>query len=83
MVPHLFSRRFEAVFGVGYPAYVRALRLNLASRRLLEVGESAATIAYALGFASPAHCSNRFRAHSGVAPIAFRRGEGVRHAAGA
>jgi AraC-like DNA-binding protein len=79
--PTYFSRRFEAVFGVGYPAYVRSLRLNLASRRLLEGGESAATIAYDLGFASPAHFSNRFKAHFGVTPTAFRRGDGFRHAA--
>lgn len=70
--PTHFSRKFASAFGQGYADYVIALRLNVASRRLVETLHPMSTIAYDLGFASPSHFAARFRERFGATPSAFR-----------
>lgn len=70
--PAHFSRRFARLTGVGYAAYRRQVRVRLAMRRLAAGKDPVSAVGYDLGFASPAHFSNAFRAEVGCSPRAFR-----------
>lgn len=71
--PAYFSRRFKQQVGMSWSDYVRTHRLHLASRRLLETGQSIAAIAYDLGFATPSHFGELFHRRFGVTPKDYRR----------
>lgn len=68
-----FSRRFKQQVGMSWSDYVRTHRLHLASRRLLETGQSVAAIAVDLGFATPSHFGELFLHRFGVTPGEYRR----------
>jgi AraC-like DNA-binding protein len=68
-----FSRIFKEKMGMGYANYVQMHRLNLSARRLLASDEPIAQIAYAVGFASPAHFSTSFVERFGVSPRIYRK----------
>jgi AraC-like DNA-binding protein len=71
--PAYFSRRFQQQVGMSWSDYVRTHRLHLASRRLLETGQSIAAIAYGLGFATPSHFGELFLRRFGMTPGDYRR----------
>ncbi len=79
--PAYFSRRFRHQIGLAWSDYVRAHRLHLASRHLLETEQGVAEIAYRLGFASPSHFGELFRRRFGVTPRAYRKAAMARLAA--
>ncbi|WP_426700858.1 AraC family transcriptional regulator [Rhodanobacter sp. Col0626] len=68
-----FSRRFKQQVGMSWSDYVRTHRLHLASRRLLESGQSIAAIADGLGFATPSHFGELFHRRFGMTPMDYRR----------
>ncbi len=71
-----FSRLFRRVFGATFSAWLRGYRLRLAAQRLLATDERINAIAWAIGFASPAHMTEQFRRHFGVTPGAYRAQKG-------
>ncbi|MHB1058726.1 MAG: AraC family transcriptional regulator [Rhodanobacter sp.] len=71
--PAYFSRRFKQQVGMGWSDYVRTHRLHLASRRLLESGQSIAAIADGLGFSTPSHFGELFHRRFGMTPMDYRR----------
>ena len=71
--PAYFSRRFKQQVGMSWSDYVRTHRLHLASRRLLETGQSIASIAFDLGFSTPSHFGVLFHRRFGVTPGDYRR----------
>jgi AraC-like DNA-binding protein len=68
-----FSRRFKQQVGMSWSDYVRTHRLHLASRRLLESGQSVAAIADSLGFSTPSHFGELFHRRFGMTPGDYRR----------
>lgn len=71
--PAYFSRRFKQQVGMSWSDYVRMHRLHLASRRLLETGQSIAAIAGELGFATSSHFGELFLHRFGMTPGEYRR----------
>jgi AraC-like DNA-binding protein len=71
--PAYFSRRFAQQVGMSWSDYVRTHRLHLASRRLLESGQSIAAIADGLGFSTPSHFGELFHRRFGMTPMDYRR----------
>jgi len=71
--PAYFSRRFKQQVGMSWSDYVRTHRLHLASRRLLESGQSVAAIADSLGFSTPSHFGELFHRRFGMTPGDYRR----------
>jgi signal transduction histidine kinase/ligand-binding sensor domain-containing protein/DNA-binding response OmpR family regulator len=66
-------RRLKETTGESPSDLLRRMRLERAAQ-LLEAGEgSVSEIAYAVGFKSVAHFSNRFQDHFGVRPSGYRR----------
>jgi AraC-like DNA-binding protein len=68
-----FSRRFKQLVGMSWSDYVRTHRLHLASRRLLETGQSISAIAEDLGFSTPSHFGELFHRRFGMTPKDYRR----------
>jgi AraC-like DNA-binding protein len=68
-----FSRRFKQLVGMSWSDYVRTHRLHLASRRLLETGQSITAIAEDLGFSTPSHFGELFHRRFGMTPKDYRR----------
>jgi AraC-like DNA-binding protein len=80
--PAYFSRRFHQQVGMSWSDYVRTHRLHLASRRLLETGQSVAAIADGLGFSTPSHFGELFHRRFGVTPGDYRRAAAALASAG-
>lgn len=74
--PAYFSRLFGRVFGATFSGWLRGYRLRLAAQHLLASGERISAIAFATGFASPAHMTEQFRRHFGMTPGAYRARKG-------
>jgi len=68
-----FSRRFKQLIGLAWSDYVRAHRLHLASRRLLESDEQVLEIAEDLGFSSASQFGELFKRRFGMAPKRYRQ----------
>jgi len=68
-----FSRRFKQLIGLSWSDYVRAHRLHLASRRLLESDEQVLEIAEDLGFSSASQFGELFKRRFGMAPKRYRQ----------
>jgi AraC-like DNA-binding protein len=70
---HHFHRLFATAFHASPGAYVTALRLNRAARRLAATDTSITEICLSTGFESLGSFSTRFRRSFGVPPGAWRR----------
>lgn len=68
-----FSRRFQQLIGLSWSDYVRAHRLHLASRRLLETDEKVLAIAEDLGFSSASQFGALFKRRFGMTPRDYRQ----------
>ncbi len=71
--PAYFSRRFHQLIGLSWSDYVRAHRLHLASRRLLETDEHVLAIAENLGFSTASQFGALFKRRFGMTPRDYRR----------
>lgn len=78
-----FSREFKQAVGLPPHQYLLKLRLEHACE-LLKLGQaSMVQIAFECGFNSASHFSRTFAARFGVAPVVYRRAQGVPGAQGA
>jgi AraC-like DNA-binding protein len=73
MAPHHFLRRFRDVFGATPHRVLTARRVERASHLLAHSDAPIASIARAVGFATPASFAARFHRETGRSPRAFRR----------
>ena len=71
--PVHLSQSFRAHYGETFGQQIRRLRMDLASRQLVESRRSIAEIALDAGFADQSHFTNAFKRASGLTPAAFRR----------
>jgi AraC-like DNA-binding protein len=72
---HLASRTLQrrlTEHGTSFHAEVQRARLEAAQERLANTDTSVTTIALDLGFTTPQHFANLFRAHTGASPTVFR-----------
>lgn len=71
--PCHFHRVFKAIIGETHQEYVNRIRLEKAVLRMDE-GASLTDIALGVGFSTPAHFAQSFKARYGVSPKAYRAG---------
>lgn len=67
-----FERAFAAEYGMSPQRYLRRLRLQAASRRLVSTREGLAEIAAGCGFADQSHFTREFRRLTGTTPGRYR-----------
>lgn len=67
-----FERLFRKALGSSPRQYLQRVRIERASRMLVESGETVASIAQACGYYDHAHFTKAFAALKGVTPTAFR-----------
>ncbi|MCR5826000.1 MAG: AraC family transcriptional regulator [Oscillospiraceae bacterium] len=72
---HYLSRRFKAETGTNLSDYIRYARIERAKKLLVGSELSVREIAELLRFSSSSHFSDRFRAVTGMLPLAYRRRE--------
>lgn len=72
--PHHLSHLFSARLGMGFHAYVNALRLNQAEMLLRDSDRPITEICYDCGFDSQRTFNRVFKNAHGVTPRAFRKG---------
>lgn len=75
--PQYLAKVFRSVLQVTPSSYLRALRLSKARSLLTLTDEPVTVIAYACGFAHPAHFSRAFSQRYGESPTAARRRGGA------
>ena len=68
-----FNRRFRASLRLSPMEYVLSLRVQEAQRLLAITRQSVGDIAAATGFCDQSHLTKRFRAITGMTPLAYRR----------
>jgi AraC-like DNA-binding protein len=68
-----FQREFQRLFGMTPGDYLLKVRLLMARRALEEGNAPVGSIALECGFYDQSHFNRAFRAHSGLAPLAYRR----------
>ena len=67
-----FCRHFPALTGRTFTAYLNAIRIQEASRRLVDSGDRITAIAFAAGFSNLSHFHAVFRRATGCTPREFR-----------
>jgi transcriptional regulator GlxA family with amidase domain len=67
-----FERAFAAEYGLPPQQYLKRLRLQMASRRLVGTRESLSGIAATSGFADQSHFTREFRRLTGMTPGRYR-----------
>ncbi len=72
-----FERAFTAEYGLSPQRYLRRLRLQIASRRLVATRETLAGIAAGCGFADQSHFTREFRRLTGMTPGRYREVHGL------
>lgn len=73
-----FARRFVVAVGVPPLAWLTAVRVARAAKRLCTSADPVATIALEVGYANAFAFGRAFKRVVGLAPTAFRRGERTR-----
>lgn len=71
--PTYFSKKFKAATGFGYREYLVNVRLQEASRMLLETKRSVTEIALKCGFNDSNYFGDVFRKAKGVSPLKYRK----------
>jgi len=72
VAPATLARGYRAAFNLTLGERVRQLRIDRASRELVETAEPIAVIAVRAGFYDQSHFSNLFRSQLGVTPAQYR-----------
>jgi PAS domain S-box-containing protein len=73
VTPYRFSRMVGQIFGITPGQLLIQTRIEAAATRLRETGDSAARIAQACGFGDQSAFTRRFKAVTGLAPLAYRK----------
>ena len=73
--PSSLSRKFKQSTGFGIREYLVGIRVQAASRLLLNSEDSVTEIAYACGFNDSNYFGDAFRRVKGVSPTAYRQGK--------
>jgi AraC-like DNA-binding protein len=68
-----FERKFLATFHLTPQAYLRKMRLRVASQRLIYGSEPLSHVASSCGFADQSHFTREFRRHFGRTPQQYRK----------
>lgn len=68
-----FAAMFKQTFGVPPHRYIVQRRIEVASRLLLQTGQSVAEIALAVGYENASHFARVFARETGQSPAVFRR----------
>lgn len=68
-----FERHFKRHTGKNFTQFVAEVRLNYASRQLVETDLPVGEIAFASGYRNLSHFNHQFKALYGLSPLAFRR----------
>lgn len=68
-----FSRSFKHIMNMSYKEYVKYLKVNESQRLLITTNKSVTEISDDLGFSSPSHFINVFKAQMGMAPKQYRK----------
>ncbi|HNX36470.1 MAG TPA: AraC family transcriptional regulator [Kiritimatiellia bacterium] len=74
MAPTHFITRFRGLAGLPPRQFLLACRMQAARTLLLESNTPVTEIALRLGFCSSQHFANLFKRHTGITPLACRRG---------
>ena len=73
-----FERHFKRHTGKNFTQFVTEVRLNYASRQLIETDLPVGEIAFASGYRNLSHFNHQFKALYSLSPLAFRRkGAGI------
>ena len=75
--PAYFSSRFSKTMGVSFSKYVMNRKISHACYLLDTTDWSVERIAQELGFCDISHFIQRFKAHEGMTPIAYRSSSGI------
>ena len=75
--PAYFSSHFSKTMGVSFAKYVMNRKISHACYLLDTTGWSVERIAQELGFCDISHFIQRFKAHEGMTPIAYRSRSGI------
>jgi AraC family transcriptional regulator len=73
MSPGQFSRSFHATAGVTFTAYVLCVRIDAATRLMLETAKSLCAVAIECGFVDQSHFSRVFARTMGISPLKWRQ----------
>ena len=68
-----FNRRFRSLLRMSPTDFLRSLRMQEAQRLLTVSQDSVGEIALASGFYDQSHFTKRFRATTGMTPLAYRK----------
>lgn len=71
--PAHLSRSFHQSVGMPFTQYVKRLRLELASKLLINTDTSITDVSFEVGYSSPSDFSNEFKKRYGASPTAYRR----------
>lgn len=67
------KRGFQELFNTTVFGFLSTQRLELAKQFLLDTNKTSSEIAYELGYSSPQHFNNAFKANFGLTPNSFRK----------
>ncbi|HEX5654812.1 MAG TPA: AraC family transcriptional regulator [Chitinophagaceae bacterium] len=68
-----FKRDFQTLYKTTPGRWIMDKKLALAKRRLVESGESIASVAFESGFENTAHFSRLFKQKTGITPMEYRK----------
>ena len=71
--PTYFPKKFKSSTGFGYKEYLINVRMQEASKMLLETNESINTIAMNCGFKDSDYFGNAFKRTKGISPLKYRK----------
>jgi AraC-like DNA-binding protein len=69
----VFNKVFKTIYGESPYQYLKKIRVNIASKMLLETDMNILEISSSVGYENPSKFSNAFRAVTGVLPRTFRK----------
>ena len=72
--PYYFSRTFKAVTGLSFVDFLNQIRIKEAQRLMHTTTMNITQISEAAGYKSTTHFGRIFKKHTGVSPMAYKKG---------